>query len=502
MPASTSGKPLSSKEFVMQHRWLSFALVLAACAPAAQARPLGKLDFKPCALSAPLSAGVVQAQCATLAVPENPKAPNGRQITLRIGWIPAGRDETAEPDPVFMIAGGPGQSALDSYPQVQPAFAEVVKKRNVILVDQRGTGGSNPLQCANPAQGMDTDSPQAAGDYARACMARLANKADLRFYTTGEAIADLDAVRQAIGADRIDLVGVSYGTRVAQQYAATYPQHTRAIVLDGVAPNSLVLGNEFAANLEHALDLQFGRCAKDAACSQKLGDPRQRLNALMTTLKEAPPTVAFRDPATGAARRETLHAGDVAVLVRMSAYLPLMTATLPLQFSEAAQGRYDTLAASASLIGDSLADAMAVGMQLSVICAEDGSELKADPAQDGSLLGNAIVDGLQAQCAVWPKGTRAASFREPLSTTVPTLLLSGQFDPVTPPRYGEEVARSLPNARHLVLRGQGHNVIAVGCTPQLLGKFLDGLDPKALDARCLDKLTDTPPFTGFYGWDP
>lgn len=486
----------------MQQRWLFPALLLAACAPAAQGRPLGKLDFKPCALSAPLSAGVVQAQCATLAVPENPKAPNGRKIGLRIGWIPAQQDTAAEPDPVFMLAGGPGQSALDSYPQVQPAFAEIVKKRNVILVDQRGTGGSNPLQCANPAESMDTDSPQAAGDYARHCMAELEKKADLRFYTTGEAIADLDTVRQAIGAEQIDLVGVSYGTRVAQQYAATYPRHTRAIVLDGVAPNSLVLGNEFAVNLEHAVDLQFGRCARDAACTQKLGDPRQRLNALMKTLKDTPPTVTFRDPATGVARQETLHAGDVATLVRMSAYLPLMTATLPLQFAEAAQGRYDTLAATASMIGGSLADAMAMGMQLSVICAEDGSELKADPSQDGSLLGNAIVDGLKAQCAVWPKGARAASFRKPLSTNVPALLLSGEFDPVTPPRYGEEVAKALPNARHLVLRGQGHNVIAVGCAPQLLGKFLDGLDPKALDAKCLDKLTYTPPFTGFYGWDP
>lgn len=486
----------------MQQRWLFPVLLLAACAPAAQARPLGKLDFKPCALSAPLSGSVVQAQCTTLAVPEDPKAPNGRKIDLRIGWIPAGRDDAAEPDPVFMLAGGPGQSALDSYPQVQPAFAEVVKKRNVILVDQRGTGGSNPLQCPNPSEGMDPDSPQAAGDYARQCMAKLEKKADLRFYTTGEAIADLDTVRQAIGADKIDLVGVSYGTRVAQQYAATYPQHTRAVVLDGVAPNSLVLGNEFAVNLEHALDLQFGRCAKDAACTRKLGDPRQRLNALMKTLKDTPPTVTFRDPATGVSKQETLHAGDVAVLVRMSAYLPLMTATLPLQFSEAAQGRYDTLAATANMIGSSLADAMAMGMQLSVICAEDGSELKADPSQEGSLLGNAIVEGLKAQCEVWPKGTRAASFRKPLSTNVPTLLLSGEFDPVTPPRYGDEVAKSLPNARHLVLRGQGHNVIAVGCTPQLLGKFLDGLNPKALDAKCLDKLTVTPPFTGFYGWDP
>lgn len=486
----------------MQQRWWFPVLLLAACVPAAQARTLGKLEFKPCALSSPLMPTVVEAQCATLQVPEDAKAPQGRKIGLRIGWIPAEQDASAAPDPVFMIAGGPGQSALDSYPQVQPAFAKVTKLRNIILVDQRGTGGSNPLQCPEPEKALNTDTAQGAADYARSCMQALEKKADLRDYTTGDAIADLDAVRQAIGADTIDLVGVSYGTRVAQQYAATYPAHTRAVVLDGVVPNSLVLGNEFAKNLEDALDLQFGRCAKTPGCTAKLGDPRERLNALMRTLKDAPPEVDFRDPVTGQARHETLHAGDVAMLVRMSAYLPLMSATLPLQFAEAAQGRYDTLAATASMIGGSLSDAMAMGMQLSVICAEDADALKEEPTQDGSLLGNTMVDALKAQCAVWPKGTRAADFRKPLSTDVPTLLLSGEFDPVTPPRYGVEVAKALPNARHLVLKGQGHNVIAVGCTPQLLGEFLDKRDPKALDASCLDKLTYTPPFTGFYGWDP
>ncbi|PZP63745.1 MAG: alpha/beta hydrolase [Pseudoxanthomonas spadix] len=486
----------------MQQRWWWPALLLAASVPAAQARTLGTLEFKPCTLSAPLMPTSVEAQCATLQVPENRAAPGGRRIALRIGWVPAQNDTSAEPDPVFMLAGGPGQSALDTYPQVQPAFAKINAKRHVILVDQRGTGGSNPLQCPQPDKAQSIDTPDAAAAYARSCLAQLEKKADLRFYTTGDAIADLDAVRQAIGAERIDLVGVSYGTRVAQQYAATYPRHTRAIVLDGVAPNSLVLGNEFAQNLESALDLQFARCANDKACADKLGNPRQRLNALMQTLRTQPPTVTFRDPVTGAARRETLHAGDVAGLVRMSAYMPLMTATLPLQFAEAAQGRYDTLAATTSLISGSLSDSMAMGMQLSVICAEDGSELAPDPGQDGSLLGNAIVEGLKAQCAVWPKGTRAANFRKPLSTDVPALLLSGQFDPVTPPRYGAEVAKSLPNARHLVLKGQGHNVIAVGCAPQLLGQFLDKADAKSLDTKCLDRLTDTPPFTGFYGWDP
>lgn len=486
----------------MLFRSLAAALLLAAAVPAAPARTLGTLAFTPCALSSPMVPAAVQAQCAWLKVPENPALPQGRMLALRIALVAPDPNAPVSDDPVFMLAGGPGQSALDSYPQVAPAFAEVLKKRNVILVDQRGTGASHPLQCKDPLEGMEGDSAQAAADYASRCKAQLERDADLRQYTTGRAIADLDAVRAAIGAQTIDLVGISYGTRVAQQYAMHYPQHTRALVLDGVAPNALVLGNEFAANLEHALAQQFAQCSKAPDCARTLGDPRAQLDALLTRLRASPVQVNYRDAITGQMRSGTLSAGDVIGLVRMSAYMPLMSATLPLQFAEAAQGRYDTLAAAAHMVGNSVADTMAFGMQLSVICSEDADGLAADPAQEHSLLGNAVVQGLKAQCAVWPKGERAADFRTPLTGKVPTLLLSGEFDPVTPPRYAQQVASHLSNARSLVLRGQGHNVIAVGCTPRLLGRFLDRPDPRQLDATCLDKLAYVPAFTGFYGWDP
>ena len=154
------------------------------------------------------------------------------------------------------------------------------------------------------------------------------------------------------------------------------------------------------------------------------------------------------------------------------------------------------------MLGDQMADSITVGMQLSVICSEDGSELKANPADEGTLLGNDFSRYLAAQCAVWPKGTRPAGFRAPLKTAVPALLLSGEFDPVTPPRYGDAVVKSLPKGRHLILRGQGHNVIGVGCMPKLMGEFIDTADAGKLDVKCLAKLAYTPPFTGFYGWEP
>ena len=463
-------------------------------------RMFGTIAFQPCTLAPQFGAAGVEAQCGTLRVAENPAEPDGRRIDLNIAWVPADDGAEVAPDPVFMLAGGPGQSATETYPQVAPAFREVLKQRNVILVDQRGTGDSNPLKCAFDDVTGD-DRAQAVRATER-CRDALSKKADLRFYTTTDAVRDLDAVRQALGAETIDLVGISYGTRVAQQYAMRHPRHTRALVLDSVAPNSMILGNEFAANLERALDLQFARCEQGAACTGKLGHPRAQLDALMATLRSEAPLVRYRDPSTGQARQERLQPDAVAGLMRMYAYLPLASALLPLQLHEASQGRYDGLMALTKMLGDSVGEQMAMGMQLSVVCSEDAFGFKPDPAVEGTLLGNQFSDYLGAQCAVWPKGAMPDDFHQPLRSDVPALVLEGEFDPVTPPRYGEEVVKTLRNGRLFVLKGQGHNVIGAGCMPKLFAQFLDTTNAKALDASCLDNLAYTPPFVSFNGWEP
>jgi len=477
----------------------------AKAALPAVTRRLGALAFTPCTLAPELGTQTVEAQCSSLQVPENRAAPNGRHIRLAIAWVPAKGE--AAPDPMFMLAGGPGQSALESFPSIAPAFAELRKKRDIILVDQRGTGGSNRLTCRN-AKGKNAfveeseDGLAEAGVFAERCARELSARADLRFYSTTDAVQDLDAVRQAIGAAQINLMGISYGTRVAQQYGKRYPARTRSLTIDGIAPNSLVIGNDFARNLESSLDRQFARCASDKTCREKLGDPRARLNTLMAVLKSAPPLVRYRDAITGESGEERLTPEHIATLARMFAYAPQVAGLLPLELNEAAQGRYEPLMALSKLLAGTLGDQMAAGMQLSVICTEDGDELKLDPADADSLLGTDLVAALQAQCAVWPRGQRPADFRQPLSGTVPVLILSGEFDPVTPPRYGDEVLKSLPNGRHLVLRGQGHNVLPVGCMPKLFAAFVDSADAKNLDAGCLDKVPYAQPFTGFYGWEP
>ncbi len=485
---------------------------VAAATKAAPApkRWLGRIAFTPCTLAPQFGAASIEAQCGALTVAEDPARPASRRIALNLAWVPADDNGQTEPDPVFLLAGGPGQSATESYPQVAPAFRDVLKHRNVILVDQRGTGRSNPLQCQEPddadaesaTDAQDAATPAAARAAAVRCRDALSTHADLRFYTTTDAVRDLESVRVAIGADTVNLVGVSYGTRVAQQYAMRHPRSTRTLVLDSVAPNTLILGNEFAGNLERALDLQFGRCDQTPACAGVLGHPRAQLDALMARLRADPPLVRYRDASTGQMQEQRLQPQAVAGMMRMYAYVPLASALLPLQLNEAAHGRFDGLMALARMLGSTVRGQMAMGMQLSVICSEDAFGFKADPAAEGTLLGNQFSGFLGAQCAIWPKGTMPADFHQPLAGKVPALVLEGEFDPVTPPRYGEDVVKTLPNARLLVLRGQGHNVIGVGCMPKLFGQFLQSADAKALDAKCLDALPYTPPFTSFNGWEP
>jgi pimeloyl-ACP methyl ester carboxylesterase len=478
-------------------------LAATAAAPAAEppaARRLGSMSFEPCTLAAAGSPATVAAFCGGLTVPEDRARPGGRRIELAVALVPS-RARQPRPDPVFMLAGGPGQSAREAYPSAAGAFREILRERHVVLVDQRGTGGSHPLDCpeaaADAARAAD---PAAARRTAERCLEQL--DADPRFYTTSDAVLDLEAVRVALGAAQVNLVGGSYGTRVALEYLRRHPGRTRTVVLDAVVPPGLALGAEHARNLESALDAQFALCEADPACSRRLGSPRARLDHLLGELRAAPRRVRYRDPVTDEVREDELTAEAVAGVVRLYAYAPQLAVMLPRTLAEAAAGRPEVLMAQARMVEELVGEQFALGVQLSVTCAEDAARLRVDPADEGTLLGTDFVSAVLAQCEVWPRGRRPADFNDPVRSDRPVLLLSGELDPVTPPRYGDEVARHLPNGRHLVLRGQGHSVMATGCVPRLVARFVSAADATGLDARCLDRLAPPPPFLGAYGWDP
>lgn len=466
---------------------------------------LGRLTLTACDLGQPNSGLSTAAWCGSLTVPENRADPQGRKIALKLAVLRSGA-QVARPDMLAFLAGGPGQAATEYAGQIGAMLAPLRAHRDILLVDQRGVGGSNALDCkaggkaaADDDTGFDPAKLRAA---AADCLKQVQSHADPRYYTTTDAVQDLDDVRKALGVPQFDLVGVSYGTRVAQQYAMRYPDAVRSIVLDSTVPNDVVLGEDFAQNLDDALKAQFARCDADAACKQRFGNPYQTLIQLRDALRANPHPVSFRDPQSYRTVQRVLSEDSLVGVVRMFAYSPVTAALLPLSIDAAAHGDVGPLLGQAKLLTVDMADLAGSGMSYSVICSEDADLLTARPQDAGTLLGTHMVDAYKAICSAWPKGTRPADFRQPLKIDKPVLLLAGQYDPVTPPRYAEEVAKYLPDARVLVFKGQGHGVLSAGCGPQLVQHFVEKLDPKTMDASCLDRLQDTPFFIDFNGATP
>lgn len=473
----------------------------------AQAFTLGMLDFKSCELAQKHSGATTRAFCAPFSVPENWDAGDtdkraGRTLDLKLALIKS-EAEAADRDIVVYLAGGPGQSAIETWPQMAAALVPLRKHHHILLLDQRGTGGSHALTC-KPAKdgGEDRFDLDAIRAHVRDCLGEVEKTADPREYTTTVATRDLEAVRQALGAPPFDLVGVSYGTRMAQHYLLRHPEGVRSVVLDSVVPNEQALGEDFAVNLERALKTQFSLCTQTPACAKAFGDPYASLIKLRDALRAQPQSYDYRDPVTFAPVHKRLNDYTLAGLVRMFAYTPETAALLPLSIAQGLKGDYAPLAGQTQVLSGDLTDLADNGMQMSVFCVEDADLLTPRPQDAGTLLGSSMIDALKAECEVWPHGTRPADFHAPLKTDKPVLILEGDLDPVTPPRYGEQAMKGLSNGRLLIAHGQGHNVIGRGCLPKLVGEFVDQLAPKQLDAKCVDALGPTPAFIGFNGSSP
>ncbi|OOG40307.1 alpha/beta hydrolase [Rhodanobacter sp. C05] len=484
------------------------ATIAASTVPPAkpQTWTLGTVTLTACQLGQPNSGLSTAAWCSDFPVPENRDDPHSRTIKLKLALLRSSA-QVASKDMLVFLAGGPGQAATDSAGAIAMMLDPLRAHRDVLLLDQRGTGGSNALSCKESDDAVapgdddsfDADKMRAA---AADCLKQLASHADPRYYTTTVAAQDLEDVRKALGAPQFDLIGVSYGTRMAQQYLMRYPDAVRSVVLDSVVPNSLALGEDFARNLDDALKAQFARCTAEPACRKQFGDPDQTLYQLRDALRANPHEVSFRDPQNYQTVKRVLNEYSLASVVRMFAYTPATAALLPLSIDAAAHGDVGPLLGQAKILSGELSELMGSGMQYSVICSEDADLLTPRPQDANTMLGTHMVDALKAVCSVWPKGTRPADFHQPLKTDKPVLLLAGQYDPVTPPRYADEVAKGLPNARVLMLKGQAHSVMSTGCMPELVQHFVEKLDPKTLDASCLDRLQPTPIFIDFNGATP
>lgn len=462
------------------------------------------IEFSNCTLSMPGTTLTTDARCGRLEVPEDPAAPEGRKISLHVALAPA-VDRTARPDPLFFFAGGPGQAASETWVIMRPVLEKVRRHRDIVLVDQRGTGQSNPLKCE--MKEAEADSIQTSVDLdlirrlTRECLEQL--DGDPRMYTTTIAMGDIDRVREAMGYERINLLGISYGTRAAQVYARLFPDRIRTVVLDSVVPMELALGEAHGPMLDRAVRQVFADCAGDAACKDLYPTGMAELRAALAGLREQPREIQFTHPATGGIEQLTVTADVLAFAIRFLSYTTQTQAVLPLLVHEAASlNKLDRLMTQATLIGGSLNEQISRGMELSVTCSEDFPFL--DPLQTGAdtLLGPTFLEVIKVSCETWPRGEVPADFHQPVSIEAPVLLLAGARDPVTPPDYATAAAGHFPDSRVLIAEGQGHSVSTHPCLREVMSDFVESGTLENLDTVCVSRIRPAPFFTSILGPDP
>lgn len=476
---------------------LAFVLITLVLAAACQRAGQGATDhLHPCQIAE----GPPDAWCGTHRVFENRASRTGRTIDLKIVVAPALRRDPM-PDPLFIFEGGPGGGAATLASQRIPMFRHFQTDRDIVLIDQRGTGDSNPLDCA--ADDSDDDDLGSIDDYPvqrfRTCLDKL--QADASLYTTSIAMDDVDEVRQFLGYDRINLWGGSYGTRAALVYLKRHEASVRSVVLDGVAPPDMRLPLYMARDGQRALDRLLDDCERDAnGCAKAYPGLRSTVDALWTQLA-AKPRVTFTHPRTGKPMSLAVSQRLIATIVFQSLYTPEITALLPQLLTDASRGNFQGMFALA-FSADLPKGAMSEGMFLSVVCAEDMPRISADDiAREtaGRFIGSTMFDSRMKPCEFWPKGAVSDDYYEPVTSSKPVLIFSGENDPVTPPTWGEHVARSLPNSRHIIVPGAGHITLMRGCVRDLVGRFLDTAGADDLDVGCVSPLSRPPFFTSYTG---
>ncbi|HVG29486.1 MAG TPA: alpha/beta fold hydrolase [Pyrinomonadaceae bacterium] len=464
----------------------------AAQATTPQAFARGRVQLRACAKQ-----GVSKnALCGKYEVFEDRAAKAGRKISLNIVMLPALAEKPA-PDPIFYFAGGPGAAA--SMYAGAPFMTRLRQHRDVVMVDQRGTGESSPLRCDfyGDASNMNSYFGETfRSERVSACRAELEKVADLKLYTTHIAMADLDEVREAMGYDKINVNGGSYGSTAALAYLRLYPQRVRAAAVSGVAPVDYKMALPFAKGVEHALDRLFSDCAADAGCGKAFPNLRQEFSEVVARLAKAPATFEATNPFNQQKQRITMTREGFMEHIRAALYLPDVMNYLPLLIHDLAGGDYSRFASISYQVFRQLDEQIARGMHLSVVCSESipfitEEEIKRETA--GTFYGEARIRAYQRACGLWQKGDVPASFRDTKKLDVPVLMISGDFDPVTPPFVGASALAQYTQGKQVLVHNGTHS--SYECTERLMAEFFDRGTWQGLDTACVDQIQRLPFFT-------
>ena len=452
----------------------------------------GLAKLKPCRLE-----GIGEELfCGKLTVFENRETRAGRTIDLNVVVLPA-FDQTTKAEPLFDLAGGPGASSTGAAGFYAGPGRDYRRRHDVVCVDQRGTGKSNRLAIPREKTPSYYLSEMYPIDYVKEMRQALEKQADLTKYTTSIAMDDLDDVRAWLGYDRINLFGGSYGTQAALVYMRRHPEHVRSAILFAVAPTDLKMPLHHAESAARAMDLLLGECERDAACHSAFPQIRDDWSSVLAQLEKQPARVEYSPAGNAAPATVEIQRGVFGEKIRTLMYDRDKAARIPLIVHHAAAGDFAPFLKEA--IQPSIPELIADGTYLSVTCAEDIPFINQDEAAQlnaGNPFGNYRVFQQTRACGMWPRGEIPSDFLQPVRSNAPVLIFSGNMDPVTPPKYGEEVARYLPNSRHIVIPEAAHNVDGLkdpGCIDRIVIEFLEKGDAQNLDVSCVDKMAP-PPF--------
>lgn len=423
--------------------------------------------------------------CGFVTVPENPNKPDGKQIQVHYVVLPAVKNVNHE-EALLAIAGGPGQSAIDNAAGFDAMLSKVRQQRDILLIDQRGTGRSNLLTCDEGAQSplsFDDDNADTLAETQK-CLAKI--DADVTQYGSLNAIKDFEAVRQHLGYKKLHVYGISYGTRMAQLYMRLYPAHLATVTLDGIVPmQQSVL--EIGASIDRGFDLLFKDCQETTACHTQFPELKAEFDQVAASLAKAPVMENVYDPVTGEKTMLTMTRGKFYGSIRMALYQANVRALVPHAIHQAAKHNFQPILGLYSLTIDNAG--MAMGMHASVVCGEDMHRITPAMREQAqhSFMGKTMLEGLEATCEVWKVPAVDDSFSEPISSDIPTLLLSGEIDPATPPSWGELAMEKLTNAKHFVAPYATHGVAYQSCANNLIADLVRSGSVNDLDGECLKK---------------
>jgi pimeloyl-ACP methyl ester carboxylesterase len=428
-----------------------------------------------------------QVQCGTLQVPENYSLPNGEKITVNFAVLPA-IDNSKNKTPLMFLAGGPGQASVELAAHIFKMFGEIKKSHDIILVDQRGTGKSHPLECDdNSVNNVYEIIPEDfSAQEIKDCIAQF--KGDLSQYNSENAIRDFDAVRHALGHEKINIYGGSYGTRAGLVYMRMFPDSLESVVLDSVGPIEVPIG-VFGKSSARSFSLLLENCKQDEGCNAAYPVLADEFKTVVSRLEQAPVKLKIAHPRLGTKTDFVLSRSKFISNLRMQLYSMQTRTLVPLVIHQAYLGNYQPMIGLIAMSEGGMG--MYVGLTLNIVCNEDipkiTTEMFAADANN-SFGGNDSHNAWLQACPLWPKYSVDDAFYNSVTANIPTLILSGNLDPVTPPSNGDESAATLPNSHHIVSKNSAHIVASTPCAVDIVNEFLETLDPKGLDESCLAEL--------------